>query len=71
MEMKRIGEYLIEQQKVTPKQIERALEIQASRLQDGHMPPIGTILIEMGAVKEHDITFALERQERDRMRVTT
>ncbi len=71
MEIKRIGEYLMEQRKVTQQQIDRALETQASRLEGGHMPAIGTILVEMGLVTEHDIAFALERQERDRMRVPT
>lgn len=69
MELKRIGEYLLEQHLVTQKQIDRALEIQAAKTTGGHSPLFGTILVEMGAVKDHDVTFALEHQERDRMRM--
>lgn len=69
MELKRIGEYLLDQHLVTQKEIDRALEIQATKLEGGHMPPLGTILVEMGAVNNHDIAFALAAQERDRLRV--
>ncbi len=70
MEKKMIGQYLIEQKLVTPAQLERALAMQANQIVGGHMPLIGTILIEMGAVKEQDLAFALAEQERDRMHVT-
>ncbi len=69
MNMKKIGEYLIERNLISRAQLEQALETQAGRIEGGHMPLIGTILVEMGAVNEHDLNFALAEQERDRMRV--
>jgi hypothetical protein len=69
MKEKLIGEYLIAEKRITPNQLEQALETQANRLQGGQAPLIGNILLEMGAVNENDITFALDQQERDRMRM--
>ncbi len=63
---KLIGEYLLAEKKITPDQLQRALETQANSIQGGHMPLLGTILVEMGAVEERDLTAALERQARDR-----
>ncbi len=69
MEKKLIGTYLLEQKLVTRDQLEKALEMQANQIVGGHMPLIGTILLEMGALNEQDLAFALAKQERDRMRV--
>ncbi len=69
MDKKLIGQYLIEQKLIMPDQLEKGLEIQGSKTEGGHMPLIGTILIEMGAVNDQDLAFALAQQERDRMRV--
>jgi type IV pilus assembly protein PilB len=69
IQKKPLGEYMIEENLITRPQLEKALALQAKQLQGGTMPLIGTVLIQIGAVKEQDVTFALERQERDRMRV--
>lgn len=71
MEKQLIGEYLIHDKLVTPEQLERALETQATRIERGKMPLVGTVLIEMGAVNAQDLAFALAEQERDRMRITS
>ena len=71
MDKQLIGDYLIHDGLVKPDQLAKALEVQASRIERGRMPLIGTVLVEMGAVNEQDLTFALEEQERERMRVAT
>ncbi len=63
---KLIGEYLIAEKKITPDQLQSALEIQANSIQGGRMPLLGTILVELGAVDERDLTETLARQERER-----
>lgn len=69
MDKKLIGQYLLEDKRITPAQLEKALGIQENQVVGGHMPLIGTILIEMGALDEQNLAFSLARQERDRMRV--
>ena len=69
MKEKLLGEYLIAEKRITPDQLEKALELQANELQGGQAPLIGNVLMQLGAVNEQDIAFALEKQERDRMRV--
>jgi hypothetical protein len=69
MDKKLIGAYLLEQKLVTRDQLEKALEMQANQIDGGHMPLIGTVLLEMGVLNEQDLAFALAQQERDRMRV--
>ncbi len=66
---KLIGEYLIAGERITPEQLQKALELQANSIQGGRMPLLGTVLVQMGAVNQQDLAFALEEQERDRMRV--
>ncbi len=70
MDKKLIGEYLIDDDLITPEQLKQALELQAARMERGKMPLVGTILIEMGAVNAQDLAFTLAEQERDRMRIT-
>ena len=70
MDKNRIGEYLIADDLITPEQLKQALELQAARIEREKMPLVGTILVEMGAVNEQDLAFALAEQERDRMRIT-
>lgn len=69
MDKKLIGQYLLEDKRITKEQLEKALGIQANQVSGGHMPLIGTVLIEMGALDEQNLAFSLARQERDRMRV--
>ncbi len=69
MEKKPIGQYLIDDKLVTQDQLQKALQIQGNSLSGGNTPLIGTVLVQMGAVREQDVTFELEKQERDRMRV--
>ncbi len=69
MEKKLIGQYFIDDKLVSPDQLRKALETQANSLSGGNTPLIGTVLVQMGAVKEQDVTFELEKQERDSMRV--
>lgn len=69
MDKKLIGQYLVDENIVSPDQVQRALELQALQLSGSSTPLLGTILVQMGAAKEQDVTFALEHQERDRMRV--
>ena len=71
MEKQLIGEYLVHDKLVTPVQLEKALEAQATRIERGKMPLVGTVLIEMGAINAQDLAFALAEQERDRMRITS
>jgi hypothetical protein len=67
---KMIGEYLTAEKKITPEQLQKALQLQANSIQSGRMPLIGTVLVQMGALNDQDLAFALEAQERDRMRVS-
>lgn len=69
MEKKPLGEYMIEDRLINRNQLEKALEMQANLLQGGTTPLIGTVLVQMGAAKEQDVTSELEKQERDRMRI--
>jgi hypothetical protein len=69
MERKLIGQYFIDDRLISQDQLQKALETQANSLQGGNTPLIGTVLVQMGAVNEQDVTFELEKQERDRMRV--
>ncbi len=69
MDKKMLGQYLVEDKLITNDQLEKALETQANSLSGGNTPLLGTVLVEMGAVKEQDVTFELEKQERDRMRL--
>ncbi len=66
MEKKLLGEYLITDQLRTKKQLQNALEMQAAQNKGGRMPLIGTILVNMGALSERELTVALRRQEIDR-----
>ncbi len=66
MDRKLLGQYLMDNHKVTERQIQNALELQAMSLQGGNTPLIGTVLVAMGVANEQDVTSALERQERDR-----
>lgn len=69
MEKKLIGQYFVDDRLISSDQLQKALETQANSLRGGNTPLIGTVLVQMGAVKEQDVTFELEKQERDRMRV--
>jgi len=60
----RIGDILVEQEVVAPKEIQRALEIQSQS-----MPSIGNILKTMGKVGDRDIATAIETQHRQRMKM--
>ncbi len=64
---KRIGEYLVEENKLKPAQLERALELQANSISGGRMPLLGTILVGMGTIDQATLEQALERQEQDRV----
>ncbi len=64
MDKKLIGQYLLENKLVSTDQLQRALELQALQL-GTNTPLIGTILVQMGALKEQDVTTALERQHQD------
>lgn len=66
---RRIGDYLIADQLITRAQLETALHKQADSARGGHMLLLGTVLVQMGAVQEQDLAFALEEQERERMRI--
>lgn len=66
MDRKLLGEYLMEDRKITERQVQNALELQAMSLQGGSTPLIGTVLVAMGVANEQDVTSALQRQERDR-----
>ncbi len=68
MEKKLIGQYLVDDKLISKDQLQKALETQANTLSGGVTPLIGTVLVEMGALNEQDVTFELEKQERDRMR---
>lgn len=66
MEKKLLGQYLKDDHKLSEAQVQKALEMQANRLQGGNTPLLGTLLVQMGLVKEQDVTVALERQSNDR-----
>ncbi len=66
MDRKLLGQYLMDDHKITEQQIQNALELQAMSLQGGNTPLIGTVLVAMGVANEQDVTSALKRQERDR-----
>ncbi len=66
MEKKLIGEYMLAAKKITDAQLQTALELQANSISGGKMPLLGTILVEMGALSERDLTASLEEQEKDR-----
>ncbi|MBI4788004.1 MAG: hypothetical protein HY782_13280 [Chloroflexi bacterium] len=68
MEMKLLGQYLVDGHQISEAQVQKALEVQANSLRGGQAPLFGTVLVEMGAVKEQDVTQALEQQEIDRSR---
>ena len=54
---KRIGEILIEEGFLDPKDLKKALEVQK---QEGGL--IGTVLVRMGAVKEENLVLGLSKQ---------
>jgi hypothetical protein len=64
VDKKKLGEYLREENKITDDQIQRALLIQANNLRGGNAPLLGTVLVQMGAVREQDVSAALEKQNR-------
>jgi hypothetical protein len=66
MDKKLLGQYLLEEHKLSDAQIQQALEIQANSLHGGSTPLLGTLLVQMGMLKEQDVTEALERQTIDR-----
>ena len=66
MDKKLLGQYLLEEHKLSDAQIQKALEIQANSLHGGNTPLLGTLLVQMGMLKEQDVTEALERQTIDR-----
>ncbi len=66
VQKKLLGQYLMDDHKISDGQIQKALEIQANSLQGGNTPLLGTVLVQMGAVKEQDVTQALQRQSDDR-----
>lgn len=66
MDKKLLGQYLMEDHKLSDAQINTALEIQANSLKGGNTPLLGTLLVRMGVIKEQDVTQALERQTHDR-----
>lgn len=69
MQNKRIGEYLIEDGKLTEVQLYQALAIQAENFGSRYRSLLGTILCEMGIINDADLKAALERQEFDRKNV--
>jgi hypothetical protein len=68
-EQKRIGEYLIENNKISPQELEQALYIQSRRAQVGAKPLLGTVLLEMWRISEQDLDHALEQQAREHVLV--
>ena len=66
MDKKLLGQYLVEDHKLSDAQIQKALEIQANSLNGANTPLLGTLLVRMGLIKEQDVTQALERQTHDR-----
>ncbi len=58
-----IGEYLIARGDITPGQLQEALERQARSIKHGHMPLLGEILVESGALEREGLDLALAEQE--------
>ncbi len=69
VERKPLGQYLLQEQLINQQQLDRALQIQANAFSGANTPLIGTVLVQMGALHEQDVTAALEKQERDRREV--
>lgn len=69
MENRRIGEYLVDNKRITPQQLEQALATQTRRSEIGTKPLLGSVLMEMGWLNSQDLAFALETQERDKRRM--
>ncbi len=65
-ERKPLGQYLLADHLINQQQLERALQVQANAYSGANTPLIGTVLVQMGAVHEQDVTQALEKQDRDR-----
>ena len=66
MQKRLFGEYLLDGKRVSPDQLQRALELQ--NLQPlGTSVPVGTVLFQLGAIEQEDIASALERQQNDLM----
>ena len=63
---KAIGEYLIEDGKITREQLVQALAMQANPVLGRSTPLLGSILVEMGALTQGELERELERQEADR-----
>ena len=66
MDKKLIGQYLLADRKISEEQLQRALELQALQL-GANTPLIGTVLVQLGALQEQDVTDALKQQESDKM----
>ena len=66
MDRKLIGEYLLSERAITPQELERALESQGMQNPASNPPLLGTILVEMGALKLDQLKHALDRQQQDR-----
>lgn len=64
MEKRRIGEYLLDEKKITPQQLDQALSTQTRRSRIGAKPMLGTVLVEMGWINQNDLESALEQQQR-------
>ncbi len=69
MDKKLLGQYLLDEKLISSDQLQKALQVQANSLSGGNTPLIGTVLVQMGAISEQDVTFALEKQQRDQMRM--
>ncbi len=65
-ERKPLGQYLLQEHLINQQQLDRALQVQANSFSGANTPLIGTVLVQMGALHEQDVTRALEMQERDR-----
>ncbi len=64
MEIKLLGEYLLEFGKVQPEDIQEALMLQGvHRGNDGSIPLMGEVLMDMGVADHEDIDIALAEQE--------
>ncbi len=70
MEIKLLGEYLLEIGKLEPEDIQEALVLQSVHRSDyGEAPLIGDILVDMGVVDQEDVKTALAEQECARLGV--
>ncbi len=65
-ERKPLGQYLLAEHLINQQQLDKALQTQANSFSGANTPLIGTVLIQMGALHEQDVTHALEKQARDR-----